>query len=105
MNFIPSTAINTLEMWQAETYDRQTIDRELGYAESIGFKVARVFLHPLVWQQNPEAFKERLDDYLSIAESHGIKTMFAMFDDCWNPEGYLGQQPAPIPGVHNSGWV
>lgn len=27
-NFIPSTAINQLEMWQAETFDTVTIDRE-----------------------------------------------------------------------------
>ena len=37
-NFTPSTAINQLEMWQADTFDPQIIDRELGYAENIGFK-------------------------------------------------------------------
>ena len=26
-NFVPSTAINQLEMWQAETFDPATIDR------------------------------------------------------------------------------
>jgi hypothetical protein len=62
-------------------------------------------LHHLVWNQDREAFKQRLDNYLSIAHSHNIKTMFAMFDDCWNPEGKLGVQPDPIPGVHNSQWV
>ena len=36
-NFSPSTAINQLEMWQADTFDPETIDRELGYAEGIGF--------------------------------------------------------------------
>lgn len=89
-------------MWQAETFDPLTIDLELGYAESIGFKVVRVFLHPLVWQQDREAFKDRLDSFLGIANRHNIKTMFVMFDDCWNPEGQLGPQPAPIEGVHNS---
>lgn len=92
-------------MWQAETYDQVTIDRELGYASSIGFKVIRVFLHHLVWNQDRNAFKARLDNFLSIADKHGIKTMFAMFDDCWNPEGHLGTQPAPIQSVHNSQWV
>lgn len=29
-NFIPSTAINQLEMWQAETFDPVTIAREMG---------------------------------------------------------------------------
>ena len=29
-NFIPSNAINQLEMWQEESFDPETIDRELG---------------------------------------------------------------------------
>ena len=33
-NFIPSTAINQLEMWQATTFDPTTIDRELGWASA-----------------------------------------------------------------------
>ena len=35
-DFIPSTAINQLEMWQADTFDPVTIDREQGWAEDIG---------------------------------------------------------------------
>ena len=31
-NYIPSSAINQLEMWQADTFDLPTIDRELGWA-------------------------------------------------------------------------
>lgn len=50
-NFIPSTAINQLEMWQQDSFDPETIDRELGYAASIGFNTMRVFLHSIVWQQ------------------------------------------------------
>jgi endo-1,4-beta-mannosidase len=92
-------------MFQAETFDPTTIDEELGYAAGLGFNTVRVFLHPILWQQDAEAFKKRLDTFLSIAESHKIKTMFAMFDDCWNAEAKLGTQPAPIQGVHNSQWV
>jgi hypothetical protein len=33
-DFIPSTAVNQLEMWQADTFDPSTIDRELGWAEA-----------------------------------------------------------------------
>lgn len=73
-------------MWQPETYDPVTIDRELGYAESIGFNIIRVFVHHLVWQKDPLGFKMRLDNFLSIADSHNIRTLFVLFDDCWNPE-------------------
>jgi hypothetical protein len=51
-NYIPSTAINQLEMWQAETFDPKTIDRELGWAQDLGFTSTRVFLHDLPWKQD-----------------------------------------------------
>lgn len=44
-NFNPSTAINQLETWQAESFDTITINRELGWAEGIGMNVMRVYLH------------------------------------------------------------
>ncbi|HXB45652.1 MAG TPA: glycoside hydrolase family 2 TIM barrel-domain containing protein [Puia sp.] len=104
-NFIPSTAINELEMWQAETFDSATINRELGWANGIGMNVARVFLHYLPWQKDAKGFKHRIGEYLAVADRHNIKTMFVLFDDCWNPEPRQGIQPKPKPGVHNSGWV
>src|SRR4051812_31187235 len=58
-DFIPSTAINQLEMWQADTFDPATIDKELGYAEGIGFNTMRVFLYSLAWQQDKAGFKKR----------------------------------------------
>ncbi|HCD51341.1 MAG TPA: 1,4-beta-xylanase [Balneolaceae bacterium] len=104
-NFNPSTAINQLETWQAETFDSVTIDRELGWAEDLGMNVMRVYLHHVAWQQDPDGFISRMDQYLKIADSHGIKTMFVFFDDCWNPVYEAGSQPEPKPGIHNSGWV
>lgn len=44
-NFNPSTAINQLETWQAESFDTTTINRELGWAQEIGMNVVRVYLH------------------------------------------------------------
>ena len=104
-NFIPSTAINQLEMWQAETFDLETIDRELGWAAELGLNTMRVYLHDLVWCQDPVGFKKRIEQYLRVSDRHGIKTMFVLFDDCWRDNPTLGIQPTPRPGVHNSGWV
>ena len=104
-NFLPSTAINQLEMWQAETYDANTIDKELGWAQGIGMNVMRVYLHDLAWKADPTGFKQRMDDFLSIAARHKIKILFTILDDCWNPDAKIGTQPKPKPGVHNSGWV
>jgi len=104
-NFNPSTAINQLETWQKESFDPVTIDRELGWAEDIGFNCMRVYLHHLAWQVDREGFISRVDQYLDIADKHGIKTIFVFFDDCWNATYQAGKQPDPRPGIHNSGWV
>lgn len=104
-NYIPSNAVNQLEMWQAATFDPARIDTELGWAEKIGMNTMRVFLHDLLWEQDPAGFQQRIDAFLQIAEKHHIKTMFVLFDSCWDPNPKLGPQPAPRPGIHNSGWV
>jgi hypothetical protein len=104
-NYIPSNAINQLEMWQADTFDPQEIDRELGWAQAIGMNTMRIFLHDLLWQQDPQGFKQRMDTFLTIAQKHHIRPVFVLFDSCWDPNPRLGPQHPPIPGVHNSGWV
>lgn len=104
-NFLPSTAINQLEMWQAATFDPETIDRELGYAAGIGMNTMRVFLHDIPWREDAEGFFKRVDRYLEIADRHKIRTMLVIFDGVWYPHPKTGKQPDPKPGVHNSGWV
>ena len=104
-NYIPSTAINQLEMFQAETFDPDTIDRELALAKGLGFNSVRVFLHDLLWTQDREGFLRRCDEFLALAHRHGISVMFVLFDSCWHPRPDLGPQPAPLPFTHNSGWV
>ncbi len=104
-NFIPSTAINELEMWQPETFDPATIDRELGWAEQLGFNSVRVFLHNLPWQVDSEGFLKRIDQFLTLADKHHIGVMFVLFDSCWDPFPKTGPQREPKPHVHNSGWV
>ena len=104
-NYIPSTAENDLEMWQADTFDPVTIDRELGWAQGLGFNCIRVFLHDLLWQQDSSGFLERLDRFMVIAEKHHLKVVLVIFDSCWDPDPRLGPQPPPRPFVHNSRWV
>lgn len=104
-NFIPSTAINELEMWQEATFDTATIDKELALAASLGINTVRVYLHDLLFQQDSAGFLKRMDTFLQIAKRHNIKPLFVLFDSCWDPFPKLGQQRAPTPHVHNSGWV
>jgi hypothetical protein len=104
-NFTPAYATNQLEFWQEGTFDPAAIDRELGWAAALGMNAVRVYLHDLLWHQDPGGFVARIDTYLAIASRHRIATMFVLFDSCWHPEPALGPQRAPIPGVHNPGWV
>ena len=104
-NYIPSTAINQLEMWQEESFDSEVIDRELSWAGKLGFNTVRVFLHHLVWEQDSEGFLYRVDQFLGIAHKYNIKTMLVFFDAVWDPFPKSGKQPEPVPYVHNSGWV
>jgi hypothetical protein len=104
-NFIPSTAINQLEMWQADTFDPATIDRELGWAQQLGFNTVRVFLHDLPWREDSDGFAKRIAQFLEIADKHHIRPMFVLFDGVWDPFPKSGPQRAPKPYVHNSGWV
>jgi hypothetical protein len=104
-NYIPKSAINELEMWQEASFDPAQIDKELGWAESMGMNTMRVFLHDLLWQQDAAGFRKRLDQFLTIAARHHIRPLLVLFDSCWDPLPQLGPQHPPIPGVHNSGWV
>lgn len=104
-NFIPSDAVNELEMFQPATFNPALNDKELGLAESVGMNTVRVFLQDQLWTSDPKGFTKRLDTFLSIAAKHHIRPILVLFDSCWLPNPHLGPQQPPIPGVHNSGWV
>ncbi|MGE2735831.1 1,4-beta-xylanase [Mycolicibacterium vaccae] len=104
-NFIPSNAVNQLEMFQPGTFDPRRIDTELSMARWLGFNTVRVFLHDQLWLQDPTGFLLRLGRFIDIAARHRIKPLLVLFDSCWDPQPHLGRQRAPRPGVHNSGWV
>src|SRR5215472_1844944 len=104
-NYVPSDAINQLEMFQAATFNAALNDKELGMAEAIGMNTMRVFLHDQFWLSDPAAARDRINQLLTIAAKHHIRPIFVLFDSCWEPNPHLGPQHPPIPGVHNSGWV
>ena len=104
-NYIPATAINQLEMWQAESFDPARTDQELSWAEDLGMNTMRVFLHDLLWQQDKVGFRRRLDTFLTIAGKHKMRPLLVLFDSVWDPNPQPGPQRAPQPGLHNSGWI
>src|SRR5690625_2979709 len=104
-NFTPSTAVNQIEMWHPDTFDPETIDKELGYAAAAGINTMRVFVHTLVWENHAACYKKRLKQLLDISDKHTFKTLFVLFDSDWDPNPVYGKQKDPVPGVHNSRWV
>jgi len=104
-NYTNASAINQLDMFQAASWNPAEIDKELGWAKKFGMNAMRVYLHDLLYKQDPEGLKRRFKQLLDIAERHDIRIMPVLFDSCWNPDPKLGPQHPPIPGVHNSGWV
>lgn len=106
-NYLPSTAVNDIEMWQAATFDEATMRRELGWARGLGFNSVRVFLSYSVWADDPVGFRRRFTQFLALAAEQGQSVMPVLFDDCAfaGREPVVGPQPDPVPGVHNSQWV
>ena len=107
VNYIPRTAVNSIEMWMADTFDPDTIDEELGWARGIGYTAIRVQLQFAVWQADPDGFLQRVDKLLQLAAKHGLRVVPVLFDDL-NLAGrppQAGPQPEPVPGEYNSRWV
>jgi len=102
-NFLPSSAINQLEMFQHETFDIDLLNKEIGWAKDLGFNSLRIYLHDLLWDE-PNSFCDKLDALLDICDLNSIKPILVLFDDCHRPYPKKGPQPLPVAGVHNSGW-
>ena len=81
-NLLPSTAVNDIEMWQAQSFDEACIARELGYAKALGYNTVRVFLNFVVWEADAKILKERFARFLGIAQKNGISVMPVLLDDC-----------------------
>lgn len=107
LNYVTSSAVNSTEMWQAATFDDESIERELGWAQALGFRACRVFLQYLVWEAEGTAFLDTFEQFLGTAAAQGLSVMPILFDDCAfsGKQPYLGPQDEPVPGVHNSGWT
>lgn len=105
-NFIPSSAINPIEMWAADTFDTRTIEKELRWASEIfSINSLRVYLHFAPFEENPSKFIENIQTFLHIADTFSMNVLFVLFDDCWRPVYSTGEQPKPKIGRHNHYWV
>lgn len=103
-NYVPTYAINQIEMWQKLTFNPEMIDSELALAESIGFNTIRVFAHDLVWSSERESYFANIGQFLDICEKHGLRVIFNFFTNGGREPSVMGPQPEPIPDWHNGQW-
>lgn len=101
--YSPTNTVNYLEWWQ--NYDANVVNRELSYAQTYGINTLAVYLHYLHWENNAADLLTKFENFLQLANNHGMKVTPIFFDDCWDPNPHLGDQGAPIVGRHNSRWV
>ena len=107
-NYIPAHSISYTEMWMGYNFDPASLDREMALAQETGFNCARVILPFVVWEHEPEAFKQRLETFLEICRRRGIRVMPSFFDDCtFGPitDPVFGRQPDVVPGWYGNGWT
>jgi FecR protein len=108
VNYVPRTAVNSVEMWMGDSFDPETIDEELNWAQDVGYTCIRVQLQVEVWQQDSEGFIDRVGELLKIAQHNGLRVTLVLFDDmniAGEPPRPVVPQPEPLPGVHNGRWV
>lgn len=106
-NYIPANAINYTAMWDKTSFSPDIIDKELALAETTGFNTVRVVLQFIVWENDPQYFREIFAKFLSICTKHKMKVMPAFFDDCVfgeNVDPSLGKQPEPMEGWYAWAW-
>jgi hypothetical protein len=104
-NYIQSNTVNQIEMWQADTFDGDRIDMELGWAERLGINTLRVSLAEVVWEHDSGGMQSRMGKLLKIADKHKMRVIFVLFDSSGDPYPEWGHQRQPKPGVRNSLWV
>jgi len=99
--YVRSNAVNSVQMWHDYWDHTAVLDRELGYAKRYGFNMVQVYLHWIVYDRHQAEYLQRIDDFLTRADRHGLKTNLIFWDDCGHVEPAL-EFAAPVPGRHNS---
>lgn len=104
-DYVPAYAGNQLQMWQSSTWNPQAIDAELDLAQDLGFNTLRIFLHHKLWEAERDAFFSHIDEFLRIADSHGMSTLMTIFTNGGSQEREIDEDISPVKGIHNSIWA
>ncbi|MCP4377215.1 MAG: cellulase family glycosylhydrolase [bacterium] len=114
-NWLPSYAVNPIEVWQADTlvpaantFDLDHIKGEFDIAQNTGMNTLRIFMSYEVWKADRNNYMTRVEQVVDAADKRGIKPMFVLwcdvnFDQPNQPT--LGEQAAPETGKILSRWT
>ncbi len=100
-NYVPSWASTSVAAWTR--FDGGVVDRELGFARRLGLNSVRVFLSVVAYEHDSKAFLARLDEFVALADRHGLRPMFVLFDSCFGKEPALDQADSKM-WVNNPGY-
>jgi len=80
VNYFSSNASNAHEMWLH--FDAGIVDRELGWAQSLGFNSVRLSLSVPAYRQDSTRFLTNLGQCLDLCRKHNLTAMLVLFDSC-----------------------
>ena len=90
-NYMPASGANRVDQWQELGCEErfEEVERELALAESIGFNTLRLLIEEqgfAVWCAEHDGFMERFERYLRILDSHKMRAIVVLGNDCSRPK-------------------
>jgi len=80
VNFIPSYASNSYEIWR--NYDREIVDRDLRLASEVGYNSVRLWLNYSAYEELGSRLMDRVEDTLRRCAKYHLRAVVVLFDSC-----------------------
>ncbi|MGH9425186.1 MAG: hypothetical protein ACRD2L_02620 [Terriglobia bacterium] len=80
VNFIPSYASNTYEIWR--NYDHNVFDRELRLVQAVGYNSVRLWLNYAAFEELGAKMADHVEDALRLCEKYNLRAVMVLFDSC-----------------------
>jgi hypothetical protein len=82
--YVPARAYNFYQQWAK--YDREVIERDLGYASRVNLNAIRTWGSYEFWREDAETHREEMEHFLSTADENGQRVLLSLFD-------FAGKEP------------
>src|ERR1051326_1930328 len=80
VNFIPSYAANTYDIWH--NYDHDAFDRQLALASDVGYNSVRLWLNYEAYREQGAQMIHNVRDAVQLAATHDLRVVIVLFDSC-----------------------